>query len=145
RTSWTLWWTKTWSMTSSIGGSSTVRSSSGRSASMRAVTLGAWAMATRARTRACSHATTPPQEPRSTLSCPGTSSIAVCRAKRRQLQQGGQLVKGAAVLGVREPIDRSVQLERVNHGNIPVEPIALAHHEGDLPQERLLTPPGDVP
>ena len=65
--------------------------------------------------------------------------------ERPQLQQVGQLVKGAAVLGVREPIDRSVQLERVNHGNIPVEPIALAHHKGDLPQEHLLTPPGDVP
>jgi hypothetical protein len=39
---------------------------------------------------------------------------------------------------VREPIDRSVQLERVHHGNIPVEPSALAHHKGDLPRSRTL-------
>jgi len=60
------------------------------------------------------------------------------------VQQGDKLVEGAAVVGRGNAVDGAVQLEGIGSGDVPDQLVALAHDEGDLPQEISLPFPGHV-
>ena len=47
-------------------------------------------------------------------------------------------------LGTRDPVDRPVQLERVERGQVPLELVAVAHHERDPAEEVALALRGHV-
>ena len=60
------------------------------------------------------------------------------------VEQLDQLVAQRRELGTRDPVDRPVQLERVERGQVPLELVAVAHHERDPAEEVALALRGDV-
>ena len=56
------------------------------------------------------------------------------------VEQLDQLVAQRREVGARDPVDRPVQLERVERGQVPLELVAVAHHERDPAEEVALAP-----
>ncbi len=61
------------------------------------------------------------------------------------VEQFDQLVAKRRELGTRDPVDRPVQLVRVERRQVPLELVAVAHHERDPAEEVALALRGDVP
>ena len=54
------------------------------------------------------------------------------------VEQLDQVVAQLQELGPRDPVDRPVQLERVERGQVPLELVAIPHHERDPAEEVAL-------
>ena len=60
------------------------------------------------------------------------------------VEQLDQLVAQGREVRARDPVDRAVELERVERGQVPLQLVAVAHHERDPAQELALALRGDV-
>ena len=61
-----------------------------------------------------------------------------------QLQHLGELANASLGLRLRNAVDRGINPQRIEGGQVPDQLLAVAHHQGDLAQEAGLTPKGLV-
>ena len=58
-----------------------------------------------------------------------------------EIEEVDQLVDAPPVIGNGNPVDRPVELERVEHRNVPGQLVPLSHDQGHLPQVRAVAAP----